>query len=182
MEKRKQKYIFYCSNHNALNLRSLSLKNDYSFELWKPQIDKITPKNLFFKSLIVWWVFYYFRIFRSYDYRIFIIYFKNKEVAHYSVVLPKFFRTPFMKNDDLQIGPIGTNEKHRRKGLNSYAIAQIFEFFRGRDINFWYIVREENKISREFIEKIGFIKYGEGIKKKRFGFGLFDTFIIEKKY
>jgi ribosomal protein S18 acetylase RimI-like enzyme len=179
---KKQKYIYYCGNYDRLSSKSLILEKGYRLEVWSPKIHRLTPKNLFFKPIIVWWLFYYFKIFKSCDYKIFIIYFGNKEIAHYSVVLPKHFKTPFMEKNDLQIGPIGTNENHRRKGLASYAINRILEFYKEKKCNFWYITREENEASRKFVEGAGFTKYGEGTKIKKIGFGLFDTFVLEKKY
>lgn len=179
---KQQKYIFYCGESNKLIFgnTTLDLENDCGFEIWKPRIYRISPKGLFFPALLVWWVFHYCRIFRTLDYRIFLIYFKNKKVAHYSVVLPKHFRTPFMDKNDLQIGPVGTDKNHRRRGLASYAIQRILNFYKTKNSKFWYVVREENEGSRKLIEKIGFIKCGEGIKKKRFGFGLFDVFVLSE--
>ena len=87
-----------------------------------------------------------------------------------------------MKNDDLQIGPIWTQENHRGKGIASYAIQKILEAYKKQNRRFWYIVREENSISRQFIERFGFTAYGKGIKKKRFGLGVMGSFIIENKY
>ena len=179
---KKQKYIYYCGNYDGLRLKNLNLESDYHLEVWSPEIYRLMPRNLFFKPIIIWWLFYYFKIFKNRDYKIFLIYFRNKEVAHYSVVLPKHFKTPFMEENDLQIGPIGTNESHRRRGLAHYAINKILESYKGQKRNFWYITREENETSRKFVEGVGFTKYGEGTKIKKIGFGLLDTFALEKKY
>ena len=102
-------------------------------------------------------------------------------MAHYSLVLPKYFRTPFMGNNDLQIGPVGTIEKHQRKGLAIFAITKILEFYKDKDINFWYIFRKENEPSKRLIEKVGLTKHGEGIRFKESGFDLFSPFIIKNK-
>ena len=180
---KQQKYLFYCGKSNIVTSTNVSLESDYTFEIWRPKIYKIAPRGLFFKVFLIWWVFRYLGLFSSSNYRIFIIYHKKSgKVAHYSVVLPKHFRTPFMEKNDLQIGPVGTFETHRRKGLASYAIQEILKFYKKQNSKFWYIVRKENEISRRCIEKMDFIAYGEGIKKKRFVGGLFDTYIIEKKF
>jgi ribosomal protein S18 acetylase RimI-like enzyme len=178
----QQKYIFYCGESDNINLSNINLEKDYSFSIWKPKFYQITPKGLFFPSLCAWWFFHFLRIFSNYNYRIFLIYYKNKKAVHYSVVQPKHFKTPFMGENDLQIGPVGTNENHRRKGLASYVINKIINFYKGQDIKFWYLTREENEPSRRLIENLGFKECGEGIKKKIFIGGLFDTYIIKKKF
>lgn len=82
-----------------------------------------------------------------------------------------------MEKNDLQIGPIGTSEEHRRKGLSTFAIQKIIEFYKKQNVRFWYVAREENTISRQCIEQFGFNVYGEGTK-----IGFFGKFVIEKKY
>ncbi len=176
----QQKYIFYCGKSDNINPVDINLEKDYSFSVWKPKLYQMTPKGLFFSSLCVWWFFHFLRIFSNSNYRVFLIYYKNKKVAHYSVVQPKHFKTPFMEENDLQIGPVGTDENHRRKGLASYTINKIINFYKGQNIKFFYITRKENEPSKQFIESVGFKKCGEGIKKKRFIFGLLDIFILSK--
>ncbi len=174
-----QKYIFYCEKPSEINSVVKSLPKGYSFKIWTPKIYRIAPRGLHKKAFFIYWFLYYLGFFVKRDYKIFTVYCdKKKELAHYSVILPKFFRTRFMGKEDLQIGPIGTNSKHRRKGLANYTIGRILEFYREKDFNFWYVVRKENKISRHVIEKIGFQKYGEGFKRKK----IFRTFIIDKRY
>ena len=175
-------YIFYRGNYKNLKLKNLKLEKDYRFEIWRPGIYRLTPPKLFFKNLLGWWLLHYFKIFKSYDYKLFVIYFKNGEVVHYSVILPKYFSTPFMRNGDLQIGPVGTDKKHRRKGLALFAIAKIIEFYKDKDINFWYISRKENEPSKRLIEKIGFVKYGEGVKVKKFGLNILGSFVIKNNF
>lgn len=102
-------------------------------------------------------------------------------MIQYSVVLPKYFRYPFMAKNDLQIGPCWTHNEHRRKGIASYAIQEILESYKERDRKFWYIVREKNIASVQFAEKAGFTLYGKGVRKKRFCIRAIGAFAIEKK-
>jgi len=171
-----QKYIFYAGESNNTKSIDRSLGNNYSFKIWRPKLYKIAPKGLLKFSFFVYWLFHCFRIFNTNFYSIFLIYHKN-EIAHYSVVLPKFFKTPFMETNDLQIGPIGTKKDHRKKGLASYSIQKIIKLYENKNKKFWYITRKENIISGKVIKKFGFSAYGEGIKKGKFG-----IFNIEKKY
>ena len=182
MNSSSQRYIFYRGKSAVSKSAEIFLDKDYTFKIWQPKIYEPCPKGLFFIALIAWWIFYYLRLFIGSEYRIFIIYYKNKKVAHYSVVSSKYFRTPFMENNNLQIGPVGTNKDHRKRGLAFFTIQKILEFYKDKNIKFWYVTRKENEPSVHLIEKASFIKYGEGIKKKRFIGGLFDIYIIERRF
>lgn len=175
------KYIFYLGTSENIILNKKDLDKDYRLLIWRPGLFKISPRgsNRRFRLIcLVWWLFHYFRIFSSSNYGIFVIYHnKTQEMAHYSVVSPKYFRNPFMDKNDIQIGPIGTGENHRRKGLANFAIEKIIEFYKNENIRFWYLVREENEPSIKCIENFGFTKYGEGRKM-----GRLKKYIIEKAY
>jgi len=86
-----------------------------------------------------------------------------------------------MNENDLQIGPIWTAGEHRRKGIASYTVQRILDLYKQKNRSFWYIVREENTILRHFIESLGFVPYGEGRKKKRFGVGAMGSFVVEER-
>lgn len=176
------KYIFYKKNINKINSQ-IELEENYSFCIWRPGINKIFIKGLDVSlfTMLICWIMHHLRLFRGRDYSIFVVLYNNSEIAHYSMVLPKSFRFPFMKKDDLQIGPSWTNPKHRRKGLLSFAIAKMHETFKDKDRNFWYITKEENIPSNAAIIKIGFVKFGEGVRKDM-GLGLVGVYNIDKIY
>lgn len=171
-------YFFYRGTAGFLPEETHELEEGYWLEMWEPGPLCFKPRHLFFMPMLAWWAFRYFGVFWRSGYRIFIIYGPDGDVAHYSVVLPAHFKTPFMDPDDLQIGPVGTNDRHRRRGLASAAIREILSQFRDRKGAFWYIVRADNEVSQRVIEKIGFERVGEGVKKKRPGLGFFDTFVV----
>jgi len=171
-----QKYIFYVGHIDLVNVVNEELDKNYSLKIWKPKIYKIAPKGLFSVPFFAYWICHYLKLFSNSFYSIYLIYYKN-EIAHYSVILPKFFKTPFMESNDLQIGPIGTKKEHRRKGLANYAIQEIIESYKDQNQKFWYLTRKENVISGKVIEKFGFRAYGEGNRKGKLG-----IFNIEKKY
>lgn len=80
----------------------------------------------------------------------------GKNVAHYSVILPKNFRFPFMKKGDLQIGPCFTYPSHRGIGLYTLALKLIPLLFSKQTDLFWIYTTETNRISQRTIEKAGF--------------------------
>ena len=182
-EMKNQKYIYYRGKSNGVlvDFKSLILDKDYSFEIWIPKLYQMTPKGLFIKVFFVWSIFHFLGIFKRPEYKIFLIYHKEREIVGYCAVLPKYFKTPFMGNNDLQVGPVGTKENHRRKGLAFYLISKIIEFYKNENITLWYVTRQENEPSARLIENVGFEKHGEGSKHKNFIGGLFDRFFIDKK-
>ena len=181
MKSTTQKYIFYRGDSDNIKLFDTSLPDGYSFSLWRPALNRITPKGLFRRTFIFCWIFHILRLFKSSNYSIFIIYYDQK-IVHYSVVMPPFFKYPFMNKNDIQIGPIDTESDHRRKGLSSYTIGKIIDTYLQLDTQFWYIVRDENEISKRVIEKYGFTAWGEGSNRKILsipGTGIYKT---EKHY
>ena len=176
-----QKYLYYLGEFSKIILNNKSLDADYVFEMWKPAINKIAPRGAsksLFKLCCIWWILHYLKIFPNPNYSIALIYHKETgDLAHYSVVLPRYFRVAFMKKNDLQIGPIGTSEQHQRRGLASFAIQKIVKTYHKPEVNFWYIVRQENIPSIKCIEKFSFFAFGEGGKA-----GLFHKYKIREIY
>jgi len=178
---RSTQYMFYVLRSQDIKHVDVTLSGHYSFEFWKPTIPTIVPKSLFKAPFFVWSVLHYLKLFSTPNYSIFMVYL-GKKMVHYSVVLPKYFRTPFITKNDLQIGPVWTHNEHRRNGIASYVIQKILQSYKKRGRKFWYIVREENIASRRLAEKAGFILYGKGVRKKKFGIRAIGTFVIEKEY
>lgn len=180
MNPSSQKYLFYVNSPGGIISKSI-LPEDYYFKVWKPSIWELKPKGLPKFPFIFWSIMHYLKLFSTPDYRIFLVYYNNK-IIHYSVVLPKHFKYPFMDDNDIQIGPIGTDVEHRRKGIGSFAISKILEIYKKQGRIFWYITRKENIPSKNFIESLGFLKYGTGFKKSRFRSKFLSYFYIENKY
>lgn len=179
---RVTQYFFYVLRSQAIKHANTTLDEDYSTGLWKPALIKTAPKSpvrvkiLFF----IWTLFHYLGLFSNSNYSIFAIYF-GKQMVHYSVILPKYFRYPFMARSDLQIGPCWTHAGHRRKGIASYAIQEILELYKERDRKFWYIVREKNIASVQLVETAGFTLYGKGVRKKKLCIRFLGVFAVEKE-
>lgn len=77
-------------------------------------------------------------------------------VIHYSFIIPKNFRFPFMDKGDLQIGPCFTDPKFRGRGLYSQALKLIPSLFSKQTSNFWIYTTDVNVISQHVIEKAGY--------------------------
>jgi len=175
-----EKYIFYLHSPGGIVSES-DLPNGYYFKIWRPSIFGFSPKGLSKFPFSIWSIMHYLKLFSNDNYRIFLVY-HDKKIIHYSVVLPKHFKYPFMTNSDIQIGPIWTDTEHRRKGIATFTVRKILETYKTKKGRFWYITREENIPSKEFIESLGFSKHGIGYKKSRLGIRSLSYFYIENKY
>lgn len=91
------------------------------------------------------------------------------EVMHYTYVMKKSYKFPFMKKDDYMVGPSVTDEKFRGRGLLgrgiNFAKQEILAI--NPNARFIGLVREENVSSRKGIEKIGMLSTGRVFKKNK---------------
>ena len=146
-----KKYFFY---KNEL-IKEVSLDPDFDFFYFTPTIfRRKLHKGLYKKSNWIY-LFWYFITLGSYK----ILYIKHKEsseIAHFSNIMPKFFKYHFMKNYDLQIAHCFTYKKYRGNKLYSFALSEINNRFRDRTI--WIGSHDSNIASIQIIEKLGFKK------------------------
>lgn len=81
-------------------------------------------------------------------------------IAHYSYVVRKDFRFPFMGRDELHIGPCWTAPVARGRGLFPAMLQQIAHDFPGKRL--WMFTQVDNHASRAGIAKAGFAEVGSG--------------------
>ena len=91
------------------------------------------------------------------------------EVMHYTYVMKKSYKFPFMKKDDYMIGPCVTDEKFRGRGLLGRGINFSKQEILGMNPNAKFIglVREANASSRKGIEKVGMLSTGRVFAKNK---------------
>lgn len=172
-------HLFYINDpqYHSNPLKSSSVES-YSFVLWSPTTLKIRPAGLYESHFIVWWIMHYLKVFANNDYSLFLVY-DGPNLIHRSCIFPKYFRFPFMAEIDLQIGDTWTDSHCRNKGIATMAISEIVKLTQKPNRIFWYIVEEDNIPSIKVIEKSGFVKYGYGRRRKRFGLPMLGFFEIE---
>jgi len=95
-------------------------------------------------------------------------------LVHYTFVLPKCFRTPLMKNIDLEVGPCYTLPAYRGRGIAPYIASKIVKDHPASDI--FFLVRSDNKQSTRLLEK-HFVK-PIGVCNRTKLFGIFPRFVI----
>ncbi len=174
-----KRFFFYSLQAQFESYVELSLDNHYSFELWKPSPLGFVPRDSALR-FIAWWVMHYLHVFANHDYGLFLIYY-DKRIVHQSVITPRYFRFPFMAQNDLQIGDTWTAPEHRGKGLATFALSQILLECRKQDRKFWYVVEQDNVPSIRVIEKVGFARTGEGTRTKHCGLSILGAYVMDRE-
>ena len=178
--------LFYQLEHLQGSNESPKIEIDYRYHtvLWRPSLFSIIPKGVSFKPFLAWWFFHYLRLFYNRNYGLFLIYDGDK-LIHRTLLTPGYFRFPFMKKNDLQIGDTFTDISYRGKGLATFAIREIIQSHLNDHLNgektchFWYLVEEDNIASIRAIEKAGFRMVGKGKRKKRFGLSFLGYYELD---
>ena len=104
-------------------------------------------------------------------------YFKNRsyyayylydgpELVSSCLVIPAYYKWPFMSKKDVQITYVMTNEKYRGQGMAKKMIKRIFYDLGSTVGSFWYVTDTENYASQRVAEKLGFSLVGIGKKTK----------------
>jgi len=170
-----EKILFF---YNSRDLR-INSKNKIELIFWTPSLFKIKPILFPYMPFIIWYMFYYFGIFVNKKYRI--AYIKNKnKILHKTLIFPKFYRFPFMKKNDLQLGDILTEKSFRGKGVASKVISFILDKYKTK--SFWFLCNENNISSIMLAHNNNFKLKGYGYKVTPFGLNIFSYYKIFKKY
>jgi RimJ/RimL family protein N-acetyltransferase len=103
---------------------------------------------------------------------------RGETCVHRTLLIPGFFRFPFMAANDIQCGDIWTLPAERGKGLAlvglSVAIRRAWQ--PGRRI--WYLTDESNKASNQLARRAGFLLLGNGRRTRRLGLKLLGEFVV----
>ncbi|PHR27868.1 MAG: hypothetical protein COA36_07870 [Desulfotalea sp.] len=153
------------------------LDKDYTYILWQPAFAKVYPTGSSLFPFVIWWLFHFLHVFSNKNYAVLLVMHKYK-VIHRTLITPKYFRFPFMGNNDLQLGDIWTDPIFRGKGIATSAINYIFSHFSSRDITFWYVVNERNLASVNLAEKVGFSFCGKGKRYSRYGISIIGRYMF----
>ena len=87
--------------------------------------------------------------------KIYVCYDKNKPV-HYSYVTEKCMKFPFLKKDEIHIGPCYTAESHRGRGIYPAVLNEIIKNY--KDKTAILIIDDKNNSSIKGAEKAGFVR------------------------
>lgn len=180
--------FYYLQNHREEEEKDIDLAKYYHYQIWSPGLFELFPKGNFdsksglvklnFNKIVLYWRFLYYLIL-NHVFSIFIIY-RNNNIVHYTMILSKSFKFPFMGKDDIQFGPSWTHPDERKQGLMKFALHTYIKKFNKQERKYWWVCRENNTVSRIAIEKKGFNLYGIGTKKSILPLGILSRFTIEE--
>ena len=77
-------------------------------------------------------------------------------VVHYSYITPKIYRFPFMKINDMQIGPCATNADYQKKGIFTGVLKLIPAYYANKSDSIWTYTTLTNMASQKAFERAGF--------------------------
>lgn len=130
---------------------------------------------------LIFWLFHEARIFANQNYGVVLIWEGNRPV-HRTVVLPRYFRSPFMGPEDLQVAMTWTDRRRRGRGLALAAARTVIaDACLGRR-KLWYMVAAANKPSIRVAEKAGFRLHGTGSRRPRFGFKFLGAYSLDESH
>lgn len=136
--------------------------------VWRPSWRRVPPPLIRSRVNWVWWLFHNLHVFRSRAFCVILVV-RDGRLLHRSNVFPPYFRFPFMRKRDMQIGDTWTDERERGRGIATAVIGVALARAAQRDGDAWYIVEANNRASIRAVEKAGFTLVGRGTRLPRLG-------------
>ncbi|MEO8563649.1 MAG: GNAT family N-acetyltransferase [bacterium] len=169
-------FRFYRLRAGAARATPVGAIGDYSVRIWHPSWTRVPPPLVRTSVNWVWWLLHNVRVFRS---RAFAVISLEQEgrLIHRSTVFPPFFRFPFMRGSDIQVGDTWTEESHRGRSLARLAIRTACAAAPAAG-DVWYIVEESNAPSIHVVEKEGFELVARGARVPRLGMRLLGYYAM----
>ncbi len=171
------RFLFYVAHSGEA--QDVSLEADCRLEIWKPTYRTPVPPGQAWTPFLMFWLLHEARIFANRDYGVLLIW-KDDRLVHRTVVLPRYFRSPFMGPQDLQVAMTWTEQSCRGRGLALAAARTVMADARPGRRKLWYMVGPANKPSIRVAEKAGFRLYGTGSRRPRFGFDFLGAYSLDQ--
>lgn len=148
----------------------------YKLRIWKPELLSILPPNKSIKY-IFYWLFHQCGVFRNKNYSAYLL-FDEKKLISSLLVVPKYFKWPFMSDNDVQFTYVMTDSNYKGQGLAGVLINQAMKNLSKKADSFWYVTDTKNKASMRVAEKLGFKNIGSAQRTKV----LKNLYLIKKKF
>lgn len=130
----------------------------YDIIEWHPGWRSLIPPGKS-RKYYVFWLFHFLHIFRSRNYSAILLFDEGKLIASLLVV-PGYFKWPFMKKDDLQFTYVMTSPEFRGKGIGELLLRTAVDRFRMVNRFLWYVTDTGNPASIRLCTKVGFELFG----------------------
>lgn len=121
---------------------NIFLDTGFRFVLWKPSLTHFIPqgKN---RKYFLYWLFHFLAVFKNKDYSALLVYDVNKLISSLLIV-PAYFKWPFMSKNDLQFAYILTHPDYRGRGIAEKAIKFAIQKMTLENRCFWYVTDTGN--------------------------------------
>jgi RimJ/RimL family protein N-acetyltransferase len=146
-------------------------------KIWRPGRGDELIGNLPVFPSVVYLIFHYLRVFANRDHAVVWIC-NGGACVQRTLLMPRYFRFPFMGPNDLQCGGIWTDPLQRGRGLAKMGVAAaVARAWRpGRRI--WYLTKTTNVASCRLAESVGFVPVGHGVRTRPLGLGILGRFLM----
>jgi len=106
--------------------------------------------------------------------------YEGERLAHYSNYTPRYWRFPFLADDDLQIGDTWTDPAYRGRGLALFALQTLEASLERPNRSLWYVVGELNQPSIRVAEKAHFTLAGEGTRVRPWRLKMAEAYVMRR--
>ena len=146
-------------------------------EIWQPSRAGRVPAALDTPVNRIWARFDRFGLFANRNFAVVAV-LRGDELLHKLIVTPRWYRFPFMADDDLQLGGLWTAPAERGRGLARAAMAAAHDHFGTRYGHMWYVVDDTNIASCRLVEACGYTLFGSGVRTAPMGVRALGRFVI----
>jgi len=161
------------------------LPGSYSWTTWRPRIWPALPRGLSGLKVklrfLFRWALYRAHLFGGSDCGALLVY-EGERLAHYSNYTPRYWRFPFLADDDLQIGDTWTDPAYRGRGLALFALQTLEASLERPNRHLWYVVGKLNQPSIRVAEKARFTLVAEGTRVTPWRLKLAERYVMRKPY
>jgi ribosomal protein S18 acetylase RimI-like enzyme len=126
---------------------------------WRPSIRSLKPRDKAWRY-VAYSFFHWLKIFGNSDYCSLSVE-ENGEPRASMLVVPAYFRWPFMEQNDVQLAYVMTHASSRRQGWASYLVSQSIRHLARKDRSIWYVTDTNNVASQKLAENSGFELVGK---------------------
>jgi RimJ/RimL family protein N-acetyltransferase len=159
------------------------LPGSYSWTTWRPRIWPALPRGLSGLKLklrfLFRWALYRAHLFGGSECGALLVY-EGERLAHYSSYTPRYWRFPFLADDDLQVGDTWTDPAYRGRGLALFALQTLEASLERPNRRLWYVVGELNQPSIRVAEKAHFKLAAEGTRVTPWRLKLAQAYVMRR--
>jgi RimJ/RimL family protein N-acetyltransferase len=149
-----------------------------TIEIWRPAGLALAPAcSLSPLSRMAWWAFHHLRIFGNRDHAVVWLR-RDNTCVHRTLLIPSFFRFPFMASSDLQCSDIWTAPNERGRGLAAAGVAAALRHGWKPGRRIWYLTEAGNEPSCRLARNLGFSLVGCGQRTRPLGLRVFGQFLM----